>query len=75
MSKEIVTVEVKHWYESKTLWVNIAVFVLSAALVVLNAMSEGKLAAPFTVDAGFIGMAITIINMALRLITTQPVSK
>lgn len=54
----------KHWYQSKTLWLNLVVAVISASVAVFT-------------DAGAPAWVISILstlNLILRGVTTQPIS-
>lgn len=55
----------KKWYESKTVWFNI----LSAAAVAVNELT-GKI-----IPAEYAATAIVFINLALRFVTSAPVTK
>jgi len=60
----------KVWYESKTIWINILTMLLGIIGVITGSeliADNPKLVAAFVMAAG-------IINLALRAITTKPVS-
>jgi hypothetical protein len=60
--------ESKKWYTSKTVWVSLIIFfgsILSALNVINLDLSP---------DAAWVGIAWSVIQMGLRLITKQPVS-
>ena len=60
----------KNWYQSKTMWFNI----ISAVLVVLEAQI-GVLTPLLPSDvAPWVLLGIPIINVVLRVITTQPIA-
>lgn len=60
----------KNWYQSKTMWFNI----ISAVLVVLEAQL-GVLTPLLSPDvAPWVLLGIPIINVVLRVITTQPLA-
>ena len=56
----------KHWYASKTLWVN----ALTVAAMVLQAMSDKNI-----VEPQYVVIVLAVVNMWLRKITTQGVGK
>lgn len=57
--------EVKKWYQSKTIWVNIILLagLFSQSLVGLDLSAEEQ------------GSIIVLINLILRIITKQPLGK
>jgi hypothetical protein len=60
----------KNWYQSKTMWFNI----ISAVLVVLEAQL-GVLTPLLPSDvAPWVLLGIPLINVVLRVITTQPLA-
>lgn len=60
----------KNWYQSKTMWFNI----ISAVLVVLEAQI-GVLTPLLPSDvAPWVLLGIPLINVVLRVITTQPIA-
>lgn len=60
----------KNWYQSKTMWFNI----ISAVLVVLE-VQLGVLTPLLPSDvAPWVLLGIPIINVVLRVITTQPLA-
>lgn len=60
----------KNWYQSKTMWFNI----ISAVLVVLEAQI-GVLTPLLPSDvAPWVLLGIPIINVVLRIVTTQPLA-
>lgn len=60
----------KNWYQSKTMWFNI----ISAVLVVLEAQL-GVLTPLLPSDvAPWVLLGIPIINVVLRIVTTQPLA-
>jgi hypothetical protein len=59
--------EVKKWYTSKTLWVSFLVFAASLVHVF------GGMDIPVSPDAGWIAIALSIIQAILRLVTKEPV--
>jgi len=56
----------KSWYKSKTLWVN----ALTVAGMVLQAMADKNI-----VEPQYVVIALAVVNMWLRKITTQGVGK
>ena len=67
------TVEIKPWYQSKTLWVNIGIGVIAVLGWLLDQQNAGLL--PFTLDARWVAFAVAAINFWLRTITEAPVSR
>jgi hypothetical protein len=55
----------KKWYASKVLWVNIVGFII----IVLSYFGQVN-----WLDPKIVGLALTVLNFALRLITSQPIS-
>jgi hypothetical protein len=56
----------KNWYQSKTIWFNIIGLVIAAAGELTTAFPSGQV-------AKIAGFALTIGNIALRLITTTQI--
>lgn len=59
--------EAKKWYKSKTLWANLIVAILAA-------MSELAAAPSFEEYAQILLVLTAILNIGLRIITTQPLT-
>jgi len=62
-------VESKHWYASKTLWVNF----LAIVAIILN--SQFGIELDVEVQAVLATSILAIINIVLRFVTSQPISK
>jgi len=62
-------VESKHWYASKTLWVNF----LAIVAIILN--SQFGIELDVEVQAALATSILAIINIVLRFVTSQPISK
>ena len=56
----------KPWYLSKTLWVNVLMFIL--------AIAQSDLFLSFNIDPAIIAAVLTGVNFILRLITTTAVT-
>lgn len=70
--KSVVLVEVKPFWQSKTIWIN-ALTILGAFLLFLMGSSEaGQL--PFPLDLRWVVFIQGVINLALRFLTTAPVT-
>lgn len=63
----------KPWYQSKTLWVNWLVAVLSAGVILLDAVAADQLPLPVTPDAAMVALALGVVNLVLRYLTDQPI--
>ena len=61
--------ESKHWYASKTLWVNF----LAIVAIILN--SQFGIELDVEVQAALATSILAIINIVLRFVTRQPISK
>lgn len=73
--KEVVTVEVKPWYESRTIWANVGMLALALATFLLDQQRAGVL--PFVVDENWLMFFISfygVVNVWLRTITEAPVT-
>jgi hypothetical protein len=64
---KVVTTVTKKWYTSKTIWLNVIGLVIAAAGELSNAFPSGQV-------AKVMGFVLTIGNIILRLITTQPIT-
>lgn len=62
--------EVKKFYESKTFWFNVLYAVISIAGVFGFSTYQAD-----STTVEIVGVVVAAINIALRLITTQPVEK
>jgi len=56
----------KHWYKSKTLWIN-AVTIVG---MVIQAMADKNI-----IEPQYVAIALAVVNMALRKITTSAIGK
>ena len=65
--------EPKIWYTSKMLWINI----LTVAAMILSFVVDTSMAGglPLDLDPRWIALALGIINIILRSVTSQPVSR
>jgi len=61
--------ETKHFYASKTLWVNF----IAITAIMLN--SQFGIELDTEVQAALVTSILAVINIVLRLITSQPVGK
>lgn len=59
----------KPWYLSKTLWFNL----ISGLISILIAVQGSNVGLPESF-AGYIGIAVAIMNILLRLITSQQIA-
>jgi hypothetical protein len=66
-TNQTLTTTSKKWYTSKTIWLNIIGLVIAAAGELSNAFPAGQV-------AKVMGFVLTIGNIILRLITTQPIT-
>lgn len=63
----------KVWYESRTLWVNgLTVVAMILAFLVETQTANGL---PFSLDARWLVLGLGIVNIVLRSVTSQPVSR
>lgn len=63
----------KSIFQSKTMWVNWAVFLLSCAVLVLEAVSQGTIELPVQADGALVALVLSMANVFLRYLTTEPV--
>ena len=61
----------KPWYTSKTIWVNIAVAILASLEATTGLLK------PYLPDHWYVVLAVAlpVVNIFLRVITTQPIGK
>jgi hypothetical protein len=64
------TVTTKSFFKSRTFWINLAMIVA----YVLTALLDNNLVKQYPQAVLVIGMLVNVINMALRAVTTRPVS-
>lgn len=65
--------EPKVWYESKTLWINILTVAAMILSFVVDTHAAGGL--PLDLDPRWVALALGVINIVLRSVTNQPVSR
>lgn len=65
--------EPKFWYESRTLWVNAIILILTVAVYVLEGITAGEIDIPL--DPEVVVVFVTVANAVLRLLTRQPLRK
>lgn len=58
------TKQQKPWYTSKTVWVNLLIFVLS----LLSALGSEP-----SINFEYVTIATTVVNVALRFVTSDPI--
>lgn len=65
--------EPKVWYESRTIWIN----TLTVAAMILSFVVDTQMAGglPFDVDPRWVVLALGVINILLRSVTNQGVSR
>jgi hypothetical protein len=63
--------EPKNWWESKTIRTNVIVMVLAVILYVLQGISDGAL--QVQIDPAVVALALGVVNIVLRFVTSQPV--
>lgn len=61
-------------WQSKTIWLNGAVFVLALAIYIVRGIQAGEFSAWISVDQETIAMVLTLLNLILRFVTTQPIT-
>lgn len=66
-------VEPKSWYESRTLWVNAIILIITVAVYVLEGITAGEIDIPL--DPEVVVVFVTVANAVLRLLTRQPLRK
>lgn len=71
--KPVVLVEPKVWYESKTLWINGLTVLAMILSFVIDAQMTGGL--PLDLDPRWISLALGVVNILLRSVTNQPVTR
>lgn len=65
--------EPKVWYESRTIWINtLTVAAMILSFVVDTQMADGL---PFDVDPRWVVLALGVVNILLRSVTNQGVSR
>lgn len=66
-------VEPKLWYESKTLWINALTVIASILAFIVDTQTAGGL--PFEIDPRWVVIALGVVNIILRSVTNQPVTR
>ena len=61
----------KPWWQSKTVWINLVVFLLGLIAYVLNGVQTGEVA--LDVDADTVAMILGVIGLVMRFLTTRAV--
>lgn len=59
--------------KSKTLWVNWTIFVLTCVVLILDAVTNGAVTLPVQVDGAVIALVLSLLNVVLRYLTTEPI--
>ena len=65
------TEQPKPWWQSKTVWINLVVFLLGLIAYVLNGVQTGEVA--LDVDADTVAMILGVIGLVMRFLTTRAV--
>lgn len=65
------TEQQKPWWQSKTVWINLVVFLLGLIAYVLNGVQTGEVA--LDVDADTVAMILGVIGLVMRFLTTRAV--
>lgn len=61
----------KPWWQSKTVWINLVVFLLGLIAYVLNGVQTGEVA--LDVDADTVAMILGVIGLVMRFLTNRAV--
>lgn len=70
-----VLVTPKPFWESRTVWVNTILMLAGLLAYVLRGIQMGEISSPFEVDAVTLSFWIGVLNLILRSLTTQPVTR
>jgi hypothetical protein len=62
--------EVKNWWESKVVWLNILTFIVAALLLVAAPTFPVQIPEPWI--NGILGV-VALLNLGLRFITSEPI--
>jgi hypothetical protein len=62
--------EVKNWWESKTVWINIITFLV--AMLVLVTGPDFPVQLPAEIAKYLLG-GVALLNLAIRFVTTEPI--
>lgn len=65
--------EPKVWYESKTFWINLLTVAAMILSFVIDTHAAGGL--PMDLDPRWVALGLGIVNIILRAVTNQPVSR
>lgn len=65
--------EPKVWYESKTVWLNALTVIAAILAFIVDTQMAGGL--PFDLDPRYIAIALGIVNIVLRAMTNQPLTR
>lgn len=63
----------KPWYQSRTVWINLAVTILMALVFVLEGMTAGDLHTPVTLNPELAVLLLGVLNVILRFLTSKPI--
>lgn len=63
--------QAKAWYQSKTVWVNLVIFVLGLLAYILEGVTTGRV--QLDLDADTVAMLTGVIGLVLRFLTTRAV--
>lgn len=63
----------KPFWESKTVWTNVIVAILMALVFIGEGITSGELNLPIEADGAVIVFLVNAANVALRMITKQPI--
>ena len=64
--------EPKPWWESKTMWINGLTVAAAILAFVVDTQTAGGL--PFDLDPRWVALGLGVVNILLRMTTSQPVS-
>lgn len=74
MTKDYEILEVKKWWQSKTIWLNVASFVTLVYALIVPGGDFSDLLTPEVLK--YIGLAVAVLNVAVRVFLTEgPVEK
>lgn len=66
--------EAKSIQQSKTVWINGIVLLVSIGILILQAVQGGNLPLWFDVDPELVALGLALLNIILRFVTRQPLS-
>ena len=61
----------KAWWQSKTVWINLAAFLLGLIAYILNGVQTGEV--QLDLDADTVAMILGVIGLVMRFLTTRAV--